>query len=47
MKIPSRCHTDPKRTKMPAQLLYPAKLEITIDGKTKVFQDKTKLKIYI
>ena len=27
---------------MPAQLLYPAKLSITIDGETKVFHDKNK-----
>ena len=27
---------------MPAQAIYPAKLSITIDGETKVFNDKTK-----
>ena len=29
------------------RLLYPAKLSITIDGETKVFQDKTKFKNYL
>jgi hypothetical protein len=28
-------------------LLYPAKLSITIDGKTKVFHDKTKFTQYL
>jgi hypothetical protein len=28
--------------KLQPRLLYPAKLSITIDGKTKVFYDKTK-----
>jgi hypothetical protein len=31
---------------MPARLLYPAKLSITIDGETKVFHDKTKFTQY-
>jgi hypothetical protein len=31
---------------MPAQLLYPAKLSITIDGETKVFHDKAKFTQY-
>jgi hypothetical protein len=29
------------------RLLYPAKLSITIDGETKVFQDKTKFTDYL
>jgi hypothetical protein len=29
------------------RLLYPAKLSITIDGETKVFQDKTKFTQYL
>jgi hypothetical protein len=29
------------------RLLYPAKLSITIDGETKVFQDKTKFREYL
>ena len=29
------------------RLLYPAKLSITIDGKTKVFHDKTKFTHYL
>jgi hypothetical protein len=29
------------------RLLYPAKLSITIDGETKVFQDITKFKQYL
>jgi hypothetical protein len=29
------------------RLLYPAKLSITIDGETKVFQDKTKFTCYL
>jgi hypothetical protein len=29
------------------RLLYPAKLSITIDGKTKVFHDKTKSTKYL
>jgi hypothetical protein len=32
---------------MPARLLYPAKLSITIDGETKVFHDKTKFTHYL
>jgi hypothetical protein len=32
---------------MPARLLYPAKLSITIDGETKVFHDKTKFTEYL
>ena len=32
---------------MPAQVLYPAKLSITIDGETKVFHDKTKFTHYL
>jgi hypothetical protein len=28
-------------------LLYPAKLSVNIDGKTKIFQDKTKCKQYL
>jgi hypothetical protein len=32
---------------MPARLLYPAKLSITIGGKSKVFHDKTKFSKYI
>jgi hypothetical protein len=32
---------------MPARLLYPLKLSITIDGETKVFHDKTKFIQYI
>jgi hypothetical protein len=31
---------------MPAKILYPAKLPITIDGENKIFHDKTKLKEY-
>jgi hypothetical protein len=42
-----RCHTDPKRTKMPAQATIPTKLSITIDGERKIFQDKTKFKQYL
>jgi hypothetical protein len=33
--------------KFQTRLLYPAKLSITIDGKTKVFQDKTKFTYYL
>jgi hypothetical protein len=29
------------------RLLYPTKLSITIDGETKIFQDKTKFKQYL
>jgi len=32
---------------MPAQILYPAKLSIKIDGETKIFHDKTKLTQYL
>jgi hypothetical protein len=32
---------------MPARLLYPVKLSITIDGETKVFHDKTKFTQYL
>jgi hypothetical protein len=32
---------------MPARLLYPAKLSITIDGETKVLHDKTKFTHYL
>jgi hypothetical protein len=32
---------------MPAQALYPAKVSIAIDGKTKVFHDKTKITHYL
>jgi hypothetical protein len=39
-------YADPKRTQMPAQLLYPAKLSLTINGETRVFHDKTKFKQY-
>jgi hypothetical protein len=33
--------------KFQPRLLYPAKLSITIDGETKVFQDKTKFTHYL
>jgi hypothetical protein len=33
--------------KFQPRLLYPAKLSITIDGETKVFQDKTKFTYYL
>ena len=36
-KILGRCHTDPKRTQMPARLRYPAKLSITTDGEIEIF----------
>ena len=42
-----RCYTDTKRTQIPAQAIYPAKLSITIDGETKVFHDKTKFTHYL
>ena len=32
---------------MPAQAKYPAKLSITIDGETKIFQDKNKFTQYL
>jgi hypothetical protein len=32
---------------MPAQLLYPTKLSITIDGKIKILYNKTKFKQYL
>jgi hypothetical protein len=32
---------------LPAQLLYPAKLAITINGGNKIFHDKTKFKQYL
>ena len=32
---------------MPARLLFPAKLSVTIDGETKVFHDKTKFTHYL
>jgi hypothetical protein len=34
-------------TQLPAQLLYPAKLSITIEGETKIFHDKTKFTQYL
>jgi hypothetical protein len=40
------CHTDPQRTQMPARLLYPAKLSMTIDEETKIFHNKTKFTQY-
>jgi zona occludens toxin (predicted ATPase) len=36
-----------REQKCQPRLLYPAKLTITIDGETKVFQDKTKLIQYL
>jgi hypothetical protein len=32
---------------MPAQTTYPAKLSITVDGKTKILHDKTKFTYYL
>jgi hypothetical protein len=32
---------------MQPRLLYPAKLSMTIDGQTKVFDDKTKFRYYL
>jgi hypothetical protein len=43
----SRCHTDPKRTKMPPQAAIPNKLSITTDGETKIIHDKTKFTQYL
>jgi hypothetical protein len=40
-------YTDTTRTQMPAKVLYPAKLSITIHGETKVFHDKTKFTHYL
>ena len=37
----------PRDQKYQARLLYPAKLAISIDGQTKVLQDKTKFKQYL
>jgi hypothetical protein len=37
----------PREHKYQPRLLYPAKLSITIDGETKVFQDKNKLTQYL
>ena len=42
-----RGHTDSKTTKMSAQATIPTKLSISIDGKTKIVQDKTKFKQYV
>jgi hypothetical protein len=42
-----RCYTDPKRTQFQPRILYPPKLTITIDGDTKIFYDKNKLKQYL
>ena len=39
-KILDRCHTEPKRTQMPAQATIPQQNSITIDRETKVFHDK-------
>jgi hypothetical protein len=36
-----------KEHKCQPRLLYPAKLSITIDGETKIFQDKTKFTQYL
>jgi hypothetical protein len=36
-----------REQKCQSRLLYPAKLSINIDGKTKIFQDKTKFKQYL
>jgi hypothetical protein len=33
--------------KCQSRLLYPAKLSINIDGETKIFQDKIKIKQYL
>jgi len=41
------CHTDPKRKQMPAQDTVPIKPSITIDGESKIFQDRTQLKKYL
>ena len=46
-KILDKCYTDTKRTQMPARVIYPAKLSVTIDGETKVFHNKTKLTHYL
>ena len=42
-----RCHTDLKRTQMPAQATIPGQTLITIDGESKVFHDKTKFTHYL
>ena len=36
-----------RKHKCQPRLLYPAKLSITIDGETKIFQDKTKFTQYL
>jgi hypothetical protein len=36
-----------RKQKCQPRLLYPAKLSITIDGETKVFNDKTKFTQYL
>jgi hypothetical protein len=43
-KILGRCHTVPK---CHPRLVYPAKLSITIDGRTKEFHDKNKYTQYL
>jgi hypothetical protein len=35
-----------RENKCQPRLLYPAKLSVTIDGKTKIFHDKTKHNIF-
>jgi len=42
-----RYYIDPKRTQMPTYTNIPSKLSITIDGETKVFQDKTEFSQYL
>ena len=36
-----RCHTDPKRTQMPAKTIIPRKTLIIFEGETKILHDKT------
>ena len=46
-KILHRCHTDPKRTQMPAQATIPSKTLNYHRWKTKIFHDKTRFKQYL
>jgi hypothetical protein len=46
--ILGRCHTDPKRTQMPAYTTIPNKTySVAIDGETKIFHDKNKCTQYL
>lgn len=46
-KILYRVHADLKRIQFQHRIRYSAKFSINIDGKTKIFQDKSKFKQYL